>query len=287
VSASDLAVLSISWSSLRIHEECRMRGRLHRAGKKIAVQDIRGYFPGTVADRVMRAWLDSPDHAPGQMQEMVDEVMRIEEEKAVASQDGVVRWRSKNDRAEVAAFCRELVARLEPILRKEVLAYDFEPAKWFRTPISIPGLEHGSVLVIDLIGEMDILVNAHGRWAVWDLKATKDDNYWRKTLGQLTFYDTAVAAMFGEATSRAGLIQPMCAEGVKEVSISDDDRRMLMSRIIRMAHDILKKEDTTFRTADGGCFQPFVCPVKHACPRFHVPRRLTPGQMQDMADALR
>jgi len=284
---SDEPTLSISWSSLRTHEECRMRGRLMRAGKKSPVQDIRGYFPGTVVDRVMRAWLDSDDHPSGLMVDMVTEVMVAEEAKAVEKGDGVIRWRSKNDRAEVAAFCRELVIRLEPILQKEVLPYDFEPAKWFRTPIAIPGLEPGSVRRVDLIGEMDILVNAHGRWAVWDLKGTRDDNYWRKTLGQLTFYDTAVAAMFGEATSRAGLIQPMCTEAVKEVLITDEERRVLLSRIVSMAHDIWRKEDTTFRRDDGGCFQPFVCAVKHACPRFQVPRRISPTQMQDMADALR
>jgi hypothetical protein len=253
-----------------------MRGRLMRAGKKSPVQDIRGYFPGTVVDRVMRTWLDSDSPQPGAMVGMVDQIMAVEEEKAKQRQDGVVRWRSKTDRQDVAQFCRELVGRLEPILKAEVLPYDYEPAKWFDVPVRIPGLD-GQPTEIALIGEMDILVN-DGDWAVWDLKGTKDDNYWRKTLGQLTFYSLAVQHMFGQPAFKTGLIQPMCAERVKPVAVSDEDRMLLMSRVVRMAQEVWAGQDRSFREQDGGCFNPFPCQVRHACPRLKAGQLILAGR---------
>jgi len=275
-----IPVLSISWSALRGHEECRMRGKLLKAGKKNPQQDIRGYFPGTVVDRAMRYWLDDPDLPDGGMLASVDQIMADEEQKAKIDGDGVVRWRNKNDRLEVAQFCRELVIRLEPILRELVTPFDYQPAMRFRTPVTIPYLD-GTPTEVNLTGEMDVLVRAEGQWGVWDLKGTKDDSYWRKTLGQLTFYDVATNALFGQHSARAGLIQPMCKERVKEVSITDEDRRVLMSRVVRMAHD-LWKENYTLAADPAGCFR---CPVKHACPKFDSPFagvRLSVARMRDL-----
>lgn len=275
--------LRISWSGLRTHEECRMRGKLTRAGKKSPMQDIRMFFPGTVVDLAMRDWLNTPDHPEGGMQDQIHQIMDAEEEKVRAG-DGVLKWRHAKDRDEVRSFCVELVSRLEPILRELVTPFDFEPAKRFQTRIQIPDLD-GNPTPIWLVGEMDILVrDDQSQWGIWDLKGTRDNDYWRKTIGQLTFYDVAVGAMFeGQHSSRAGLIQPMCTERVKHVTISDQDRMTLMSRVVHMAHDIWRK-DFTFRTDSEGCFHP-PCPVKHACPRFHVkrPTRVTVSEMREIA----
>jgi len=259
-----------------------MRGKLIKAGKKNPMQDIRGYFPGTVVDRAMRHWLDDPDHPAGGMVASVDQIMDAEEQAAKDSGDGVVRWRNSSDRLEVAQFCRELVIRLEPILADLVLPHDYQPAMRFRTPVSIPYLD-GTLTTVHLVGEMDILVRTEqGAWGIWDLKGTKDNNYWRKTIAQLTFYDVATNALFGQHSSRAGLIQPMCAERVKEVLITDEDRRVLMSRVVRMAHNIWR-EDYTLAADPAGCFY---CPVKHACPKFDNPfagTRLSVEKMRELA----
>jgi hypothetical protein len=256
--------LYLSWSALKTHEHCKQKAMLLRKGKKSPAQDIRGYFHGTVVDRVMRNWLDHPDPQPGVMVGMVDDMIINSQKEALESGDGVVRWKSRNDRAEMTEFCKELVVRLEPILYDLVLPYDYEPAKRFKTPIMIPHLD-GSPTLIYLVGEMDLLVrDEKERWAIWDLKGTKNDSYWRQTVAQLVYYDLATHSMFGEYSSKAGLIQPMCEKRVMEIDINDQARADLMARIVSFAHDRWRN-DFQPKESTGGCSW---CPVKHACEKF-------------------
>lgn len=273
--------IGISWSALRSWEECHHRVKLQRSSKKNPAMDIRSFFHGTVVDRVMRAWLEDPDTPSGAMPLMVEEIMRIEELRAIETGDGVVRWKNKNDRREMLAFCKELVARLEPILYELVVPYDYEPAKRFKTPIIIPGL-YGSPVQIYLVGEMDLLVKPKDTFEVWDLKGTKNDSYWRKTIGQLVFYDIATRSMFGEATSRVGLIQPMCKLRVMEWSITERQREELMSRVISMVHGIFRK-DWAYTEKTSICS---FCPVNHACERFK-PKKQDPSTPIDLFEIAR
>jgi len=126
---------------------------------------------------------------------------------------------------------------------------------------------------IDLIGEIDLLVEMPGdQVIVWDLKATKDDNYWRKVLGQLTFYNIVVAIMRSQDEritadpwpTAAGLLQPMCAEQDPVFTFTQEDYSQMFQRISALARDIwlgnvLPKADNT------GCRY---CEVRGACPKF-------------------
>jgi hypothetical protein len=263
----------VSWSQLRAHEECRHKGVLLRAGKRSPAQDIRGFFHGTVVDRVMRAWLEDPARQPGQMVAMVDAWIESCLRDAVESGDGVVRWKSATDRAEMRGFCVDLVTRLEPLLDKYVLPFDFEPAKRFNVPLEVPYLD-GSPTCVHLVGEMDILLrDGQLRWGVWDLKATRDNDYWRKVLGQLVFYELACWIAFGEHTALTGLIQPMCADPVVTFTVSEDDHQQMLSRIVRFATDRWQR-DTPPREGTDVCV---FCPVKHACSRFNPVSRTEDG----------
>lgn len=255
--------LSISWSSLRNHEECHQRSYLLQQKKKNPATNIRLFFPGTVVDRVMRDWLNSDNPLPGEMTEMVDAIMIREEQTAKDTGDGIVRWRNAADKEWVRTFCKTLVERLEPILVAEVLPYDYQAAYRFKVPVTIPGI-YGKPQEVNLIGEMDLLVNqGNDRWAVWDLKATQDDSYWRKTIAQLTFYNLGVFGSYGIYPERGGLIQPMCKQQVLETVITDTERLEIMSRIIQMAHSIWRK-DFSLAEASSVCA---MCSVKHACPK--------------------
>lgn len=269
--ADDLdSPMLVSWSQLRAHEECRHKGVLLRAGKRNPAQNIRGFFHGTVVDRVMRAWLDSPALRPGHMVEMVDDLIESCQRDAVESGDGVVHWKSATDRTELHEFCVELVRRLEPLLCRYVLPFDYEPAKRFSVPLEVPGLD-GAPLCVHLVGEMDILArDGRQQWAVWDLKATRDDSYWRKTLGQLVLYDIATWAMFGNYTTLTGLIQPMCTTPVMPCVVTDDDRAQMMARIHRFVSDRLRRDTPPAKTTAHCGF----CPVRHACTRFNPIRQL-------------
>ena len=212
----------------------------------------------------MRTWLSDLTQTPGKMATMVDDYIVSCERDAKESGDGIVRWKSPTDRAEMRDFCLELVKRLEPILHKLVLPYDYEPAKRFTVPVQIPYLT-GEPTCVHLVGEMDILTrNDHGHWGIWDLKATKDDSYWRKTFGQLVFYDLSLAAMFGDYSTVSGLIQPMATEQVIGFEITEQDRREMWSRIVRFASDIWQQDFEPKKDMVGCSY----CPVKHACSKF-------------------
>lgn len=259
--------LRLSWSRIRNHTECPQKGALLSAGKKSPAADIRNFFLGTVVDRCMRDWLSSDTPEPGGMVAMVDELLDKSEKEARETGDGIVKWRHPRDKEESRAWCRELVTRLEPALQRYVLPFAWEPALWFSVPLSIPYLD-GSLREIFLIGEMDILVrDGAGKHVVWDLKGTSDDSYWRKVVGQLVFYDIAVALMFGDWTVFSGLIQPMCKEQTLRWSFTEDQRREMFTRIVAVATDIWRG-DLALAPTTSGCDR---CPVKHACSRFQAP----------------
>lgn len=256
--------IAISWSSLRAHMECRQKAALLRAGKRSPAGNLRSYFHGMVVDGLMRRWLADPHRRPGQMAAAVDAYIDECAAQAVADGDGVVRWKHAADRTELHEFCVELAHRLEPLLDRLVLPYPFVNGHTFRQPVVVPYLD-GTPTTIVLKGEMDLLVTeAAGRHAVWDLKGTRDDTYWRKVLGQLIFYDLAVLAEHGTATARVGLIQPMCRRPVLEWTLGEAHRRQMWAAILRMAADIWRADDACKPDTDGCAF----CEVRHACDRY-------------------
>lgn len=241
-----------------------------REKKKSPASNIRPFFHGIVCDRTMRRWLESDDPRPGQMVTWIDEMIDACLDEAKDTGDGVVRWKSSTDRAEVAEWSRVLVSRLEPMLLQWVIPFDYEPEYRFRVPIRIPYLD-GSLAHVWLTGGMDILVReSEGPPAVWagyDLKATANPDYIRKTLAQGIFYDLAVRAGVGRGTSPRtfAFLQPMVdSNPVAHVTITDADRNSLLSRIVKMAHAIWRDETGPKPDSDGCSW----CSVKHACGKF-------------------
>lgn len=244
-----------------------MHANLKNQGKGSKVADIRIYFPGTVADRVMRRWLDQDSPQPGQMQAWVAQILEAEEQAALATGDGRVRWKHVGDKAEVLAAVTECVTKLEPLLARFVLPYNYEPAVRFRVPLVIPFLD-GTPQRIWLVGEMDLLVGwevpGARQHAIWDLKMTRDNSYWRKTAGQLSFYELVVFAWTGAYPVVSGLIQPLCDEPYKLFEFPDEDRRVLFGDVARYASAVWRK-DFPLRPDPDKC--PF-CDTRHACPRY-------------------
>lgn len=258
---SKLKPLRLSWSRLRVHQECREKGALLAAGRKSPVADVRQFFPGTVADRCLRAWLSEEDPKLGQMAAMVATVADVEEKTAKDGGDGIVKWRGTSDKQKVISWCRDLVTRLEPIIVEHVLSFDYQPAVRFEVPLTVPHLD-GTPTEIRLIGEMDLLVRVGEKTHhLWDLKATEDGNYWRKTVGQLVFYEIAHYGMFGFFPGVSGLIQPMCDQQVLMFNITDEQRRQMFVAICDTAADIWRG-DLPPKSDNIGCDW---CPVHHAC----------------------
>lgn len=261
----------LSWSRLRLHDECPMKGALIAEKKKSQLTDVRNFFHGNVCDLAMRRFLslEDPRSELGWMAAQVDAIFDESLQIARSSGDGIVRWRSTTDATETREFCREAVTRLEELLVRFVLPFDWTPAWRFSVTVKI---HYGrEVREITLVGETDLLVfDKYGRVFIWDLKATKDDSYWRKTLAQLAFYALAVklspAEELGRWPYRAGLLQPMCKERFLTFDVMADGGqaiREMTGRIERVAADIwagrLGPKPNEF------CNR---CEVKHACPLF-------------------
>ena len=259
--------LKLSWSNLQAAELCWHKANLLRKQKRSPSTDIRGYFHGTVCDRVMRAWLSSDNPLPGEMPDMVEDYIIKCLDEAKENQDGVVRWKHKGDREEMASYCRVVLTGLEPMLVRWVLPYDYQPEFRFRVPIRIPYLD-GSLAEVELIGGMDILVRQSEvppLWFGYDLKATQNPDYIRKTLGQSIFYDIANLALFGVPFQEFTFLQPAVSERpYVTVNITDDDRLSMLSRIVRLAHGRWSELDEP-KADSVGCSY---CPVKHACKKF-------------------
>jgi PD-(D/E)XK nuclease superfamily len=256
----DPAVLRLSWSRLRLDAECPAKWQLKRDGKS-SLTDIRNFMHGNVVDLAMRRWLSQENPEAGWMRAQVDAIF---EETSKPSDEGMVKWKSATDRRDTLDFCRELVVRLEKILLRYALPFNYDPAIRFAVPITIPGLD-GEPRELILHGEMDLLVeDRDGLIAVWDLKATKDNGYYKKVLGQLAFYAIAVLAMRGRLPAMTGLLQPMCDQQVLPVTITPQAVREMAARIERTAHNIWAGR-TLPKVDDEGCNW---CEVQRLCPKF-------------------
>lgn len=259
--------LAVSWSRIRVHEDCKQHAYQLAQGKRSKTPDIRVYFHGTVVDRCMRHWLESPDPQPGQMAAMVPDIINAEVETARDTGDGVIRWRSLDDRQHMTEWCIELVTRLEPILLERIIPLDYQPARRFRVPFTVPYLD-GTPQQITLLGEMDLLTrDKQGQFYIWDLKGTADNSYWKKVIAQLLFYDLAVGAEFGRFSVGGALIQPMCDERVLFFEFTAAHRAELAQHLINYCHDVWRGDHAP-KAGTQGCDR---CDVRHACVRYAVP----------------
>lgn len=258
-----VSTLWISWSSLRTHESCKQRGHLSRSGKRATLSDQRIFFPGTVTDRVVRDWLsDEPEKNLGAMPAMVESILE-REFQSVVEEGGRVFWKSTSDKDQVLKDCIEAVTKIEPLLIQKVLPYEYDVDFRFRAPMMLPA-PWGMEMVI-LNGAMDIIIrNDQGLYGVEDVKQTRNKDYWRKTIAQLTFYDIAIGAMFNSDTFETGLLQPLCEQTYVPYTVTDILRAQMLQRVTAMANDIWRSDFTP--TTDRS--QCSMCDTKHACSRF-------------------
>lgn len=261
---NDEKPFSVSWSSLSRFMECPQKFKLIAEHKADENKNGRNFLPGRIIDLACRDWLDNPS---GSLVELTESSMLSAVKSAEDSEIETLIWKSKNDRSEVFQFCYDALEKLQPILEREVLPYDYEQAKWFNEPIKITDIT-GKVVTIHLKGEIDILIRdpADMQWVVWDLKGTKNPQYYRKCIGQLNFYGLAILAMFGELPKRSGIIQPAVEPQLVEFTFSKDERSKLLSDIIAMYHAV-QKGDLLPKASYEGCS---VCECRKACSKFQV-----------------
>ncbi len=258
-------VIRLSWSQLRTAAECKQKRFLRVTGVRKAAQDQRLFLPGHVTDRVVRQWLkDDPARNVGAMPDMVNATIDSVREEILARGERITWKQDLADRENVRKDCIEAVTKIEPLLLKHVVPFEYEADFRFDAPLRIPRPD-GTKETLTLIGFMDILVrDDDGEYHVFDVKHTRDSSYWRKTVGQLTFYDLATRLIFGKNTKSTGLLQPLCPKPVHPYEVTDDLRLQMYQRIVGVANDIWN-EDNTPRADNKICGY---CEVKSACEKF-------------------
>lgn len=261
---SEEKIITVSWSRLRSWLECKQKAHLQSKGLKSPAQNLKLFHKGTTVDRILRDWLLEPYPQLGVMADRVEDYMGLVEREYLEQGSGVVHWEHTEERNNTIAWCRRLLTNLEPIMVELVLPYQYTPDLRFRSPIMVPGLD-GEPRQIDLIGAIDIYVRENAtRSAVYDLKATENSAYWKKTIMQLVFYALAMYAEDGFYPSRTALVQPMCSDTVLSLKITEDHILSLVNKITDYAHSVWR-EDFAPKVSDAGCSW---CPVKFACSKF-------------------
>lgn len=257
-------VIRLSWSQLRNADECRQKRFLTVSGARRETRDQRLFLPGNITDRVTRNWLKDPNRQPGQMPGMVSETLDTIRSEILKKGERIAWKRDLDDRKNIEKDCIEAVTKIEPTLLQHVTPFEFEADFRFDAPLLLPRRD-GTKELIYLIGYMDILVRGDdGQIRVFDVKHTRDTSYWRKTVGQLTFYDLAVQLLFKRKTSETALFQPLCTKQVYPYPVTDDVRGQMYQRVVRVANDIWNNDNTP-NISNEFCGQ---CDVKNACPKF-------------------
>lgn len=258
-------LIRLSWSQLRTADECKQKRFLTVSGSRKEARDQRLFLPGNVTDRVVREWLkNDPKGNVGAMPGMVSATLdKIREE--ILSKGERVAWKPDlNDRKNIERDCIEAVKKIEPTLLRHVVPFEYEADFRFDAPLILPRRD-GTKELINLIGYMDIIVRGDdGQIRVFDVKHTKDSSYWRKTVGQLTFYDLAVMLLFKTKTSQTALFQPLCPKDVYPYLVTDQARSEMFQRVVRVVNDIWDGDNAP---NDHNKFCGY-CDVRMACSKF-------------------
>lgn len=255
--------IRISWSALRNWKDCKQRAKLVRTGKRHKLENERNFLPGNITDRVVRDFLKSGEFDKGTMADMVDDYLK----KQVGEAKNI-KWKGTKaaDLAEIKKDCIQAVNVMEPYLLKYVTPYEQYADYKFNAPMHAARNGGGDPIHVTLNGFMDILVrDDKGRWFVFDVKHTKDKDYYKKTGGQMVFYSTAVELIHGTAPTAAALLQPLVEKKpVQPIPTGEAARKELFLDITRMANDIYFDEMPP-RADNTLCGW---CNVQHACVKF-------------------
>lgn len=259
----------ISWSGLKRWENCpqqQLRTIQHKTERS---NKGRIFLPGTVCDLVQRRWLDSDDPKPGEMEQLVEIVFS----ETVNLAESKIPWRGNpiEDQNNVKDFCRQVVARLEPWLLENVIPFDYAPEIKFKANMQIPYVcdtaEENIKAPLRMIGGIDILVrDDKDKFHLFDLKVTRDPSYIRSTLAQLIFYDLAWGVIQGDFDHAVewGFVAPALPEFLIPITVGQEDRRMMMSRIVKYAQGVWNDEWKP-KADDTGCDW---CEARGACDKF-------------------
>ena len=257
----------ISWSSLRRWENCphhQLRVIEHKTQRQ---EKGRIFLPGTLCDLTQRRWLDSPNPQPGEMTGMIDKIF----DEIVERGESKIHWKGNptDDQQAVKAHCKKMVLRQEAWLLEHVIPYHYQAEVKFKAHMQVPYICDDRQAPVTLIGGIDLVVQPPGgKFRLYDLKITSDDGYIKSTLGQLTFYDLAWGIIQGDFyhADEWGFLTPGLSNITVPVTVSREDRQVMLSRIIKYAQGVWS-DSWAPKASDTGCTW---CEARSVCDKFKV-----------------
>lgn len=260
----------LSWSRLKNFETCRTRTRLLQKGMGASIVNGRPMLAGNIADRAMRQWLDNRVFNPGGMHDLVPDIFNA---FTSAGAERPMKWLGNpvDDQTNIINKVHTAIDVLEPILLEKVTPFQFIPEFRFETGLKVPYLD-GTSRTIQIFTAMDICVNRgtenNPDFAIYDLKITESDDYIRKTLAQLTFYDIGMFAHFGYYANEHAYIAPLLKDPMIYNYVTDEDRLATLRSIMSYCDAIWKDDLYTMIEEDG--WECYNCSVRQACPKYAI-----------------
>jgi hypothetical protein len=253
----------ISWSGLKRWEQCNHK-HLRHIQHEVTKPNGRVFLPGTIVDRCERRLLESDNPQRGDMAAMIDTIF---DENTGEDAEYVIRWKGKD---EVKRTCLEAVTNLEPILWEHVLPHDYQAEFKFKAHMEVPYIVEGMRAPVTMRGGMDIVVQKwpSGNFAIHDLKISRDKGYINKTLAQGTFYAIAWGVIqedFSQPTE-VSFFFPLLEEKIIKATVGVEEKRMMMSRIVKYAQGVWKDEWYP-KTDNAGCSASW-CEAFGTCAKF-------------------
>jgi hypothetical protein len=263
--------MRISWSRLKNFETCRTRTRLLNKGMGAKIVNGRPMLAGNITDRAMRQWLETGIFNPGGMHDLVPAI--FDAFTSVGAERPMI-WNGNptDDQTSIINKVHTAIDILEPILLEKVTPFQFIPEFRFTTDLRVPYLD-GTPRKVQIFTAMDVCVNRGTEkapdFAIYDLKITETDEYIRKTLAQLTFYDIGMFAHFGHYANEHAYIAPLLKEPVIYNFVTNEERTAILRSIMTYC-EATWKDDLYTLINDEDDWECYNCIVKKACPKFAI-----------------
>lgn len=256
--------IRITWSALKRYQKCSYAQKLVNEGKRSKSLDGRVFLLGNLVDNSMRRWLENEDFSVP----IETHLRRIWEECTGPNAERPIKWKNQDDQAKIVEDARSSLVTLEETLREHVVPYRYEPEMRFTSTVGIPA-PNGELIHLDIFGAIDVAILYDDEtMGIFDLKTSKSRSYVSSSIGQLVLYDLAIRNYLGIKPVQHGFFTPMLKkESLIPVTVTDDDRRGMMSDIMTFAHGTWNNE-WHLTENENDCYG---CEVRHACIRWNKP----------------
>ena len=172
-------LIKVTWSGLARWQKCSYSQKLVMEGKSKKAMDGRVFLLGNLCDHTMRKWLEVGDFSVPMEYYLRD----VWESNTGIGAERPIKWKNRADQEDVVEKAKDGLAKLEVVLREEVIPYRYEPEMRFTSTLGVPTTS-GEVVHVEMFGAVDVAVMyPDDSIGIFDLKMSKDRSTLRSLLG--------------------------------------------------------------------------------------------------------